>query len=131
MQPGGSASVRAKYVGGGRLRGTARGGNEYRRGTRRNVFGDVALIVFLLAQASDGVLTYIGVSTYGLHVEGNPLIGWLMSAMGQGPALATAKLAAGFFGIALHLSSSTGPLPSSRLSTSRSRLCPGSRSCSI
>lgn len=73
-------------------------------GTRRNVFGDVALIVFLLAQASDGVLTYIGVSTYGLHVEGNPIIGWLMAAMGEGPALATAKLAAGVFGIALHLS---------------------------
>ena len=72
--------------------------------TRRNMFGDIALFVFLLAQASDGVLTYIGVSTYGLHVEGNPLIAWLMSAMGEGPALATAKVAAGFFGIALHLS---------------------------
>jgi hypothetical protein len=74
-------------------------------GTRRNTFGDVALIAFLLAQASDGVLTYIGVSIYGLRVEGNPVIGWLMSAMGQGPALATAKLTAGFFGVALHLSS--------------------------
>lgn len=73
-------------------------------GTRRSIFGDVALIVFLLAQASDGVLTYIGVSTYGPHVEGNPLIAWLMSAMGEGPALAAAKLTAGFFGIALHLS---------------------------
>jgi hypothetical protein len=74
-------------------------------GTRRNMFGDLALTVFLLAQVSDGVLTYVGVRTYGLHVEGNPLIGWLMLAMGEGPALATAKLAAGFFGIALHLSS--------------------------
>jgi hypothetical protein len=74
-------------------------------GTPRNTFGDVALIAFLLAQASDGVLTYIGVSIYGLRVEGNPVIGWLMSLIGQGPALATAKLTAGFFGIALHLSS--------------------------
>lgn len=73
--------------------------------TRRDLFGDIALIVFLIAQACDGVLTYVGVSTYGLHVEGNPLIGWLMSTMGEGPALATAKVAAGFFGIALHLSS--------------------------
>lgn len=73
-------------------------------GTRRNIFGDVALIIFLVAQASDGVLTYVGVSTYGTHVEGNPLIGWLMSAMGQGAALATVKLAAAVFGIALHLS---------------------------
>ena len=72
--------------------------------TRRNLFGDVALLVFLLVQASDGVLTYIGVSSYGQHAEANPLIGWLMASMGEGAALATAKLAAGFFGIALHLS---------------------------
>jgi len=76
-----------------------------RGSTRRYLFGDIALLVFLLAQASDGVLTYVGVSIYGLHAEGNPIIGWLMTAMGQGPALATAKLTAGFFGIVLHLSS--------------------------
>ena len=67
-------------------------------------FGDIALVVFLLAQAFDGVLTYVGVTTYGLRMEGNPFIGWLMSAMGQAAGLATAKVAAGFFGIALHLS---------------------------
>jgi hypothetical protein len=70
----------------------------------RSTFGDVAVLVFLLAQGLDGVLTYVGVSVYGLHMEGNPLIGWLMTTMGQGPALATAKLTAGLFGIALHLS---------------------------
>ena len=69
------------------------------------LFGDVAVIVFLLAQASDGVLTYIGVSIYGQGIEGNPLIAWLMAQMGEGPALATAKVTAGLFGIALHLSS--------------------------
>ena len=68
------------------------------------LFGDIAVVVFLLAQASDGVLTYIGVSMYGHGIEGNPLIAWLMAQMGQGPALAAAKLTAGFFGIALHLS---------------------------
>jgi hypothetical protein len=73
-------------------------------GTRRNLFGDVALVAFLLAQASDGVLTYIGVRTFGPRIEGNPLIAWLMTAIGEVPALATAKLTAGFFGIALHLS---------------------------
>jgi hypothetical protein len=75
-----------------------------RGGTRRNLFGDLALVAFLVVQASDGVLTYIGVSSYGLHAEANPLIGWLMASMGEGAALATAKVAAGFFGIALHLS---------------------------
>ena len=72
--------------------------------SRRSLFGDVALLVFLLVQASDGVLTYVGVSMYGLGIEGNPLVGWLMSTIGEGPGLATAKLAAGGFGIALHLS---------------------------
>ena len=75
-----------------------------RSGTRRNVFGDIALVMFLLAQALDGVLTYVGVSTFGLRMEGNPFVGWLMSSMGEGAGLATAKLAAGSFGIALHLS---------------------------
>jgi hypothetical protein len=70
----------------------------------RSTFGDIAVLVFLLAQGLDGVLTYVGVSVYGLHMEGNPLIGWLMMTMGEGPALATAKLTAGMFGIALHLS---------------------------
>ncbi len=51
-------------------------------------FGDVALLVFLVAQALDGVLTYVGVSVYGSRMEGNPILGWLMSAIGQGPALA-------------------------------------------
>jgi uncharacterized membrane protein len=77
-----------------------------RRGsTGRDMFGDVALLVFLIAQASDGVFTYVGVSTYGRHIEANPLIAWLMTLIGQGAALATAKGAAVFFGIALHLSS--------------------------
>ena len=73
------------------------------RETRR-WFGDVALVVFLLAQALDGVLTYIGVSTYGPGMEGNPLIAWLMVQMGEGAGLAAAKVTAGAFGIALHLS---------------------------
>jgi uncharacterized membrane protein len=71
----------------------------------RSLFGDAALLLFLLAQACDGVLTYVGVTIYGLQIEGNPLISWLISAMGQGPALTAAKLTAGGFGIALHLSS--------------------------
>ena len=67
------------------------------------LFGDLAVVIFLLAQASDGVLTYIGVSTYGHAIEGNPWITWLRTALGEGPGLATAKVTAGVFGIALHL----------------------------
>lgn len=71
--------------------------------TQRNLFGDFALVVFLLAQASDGVLTYVGVATYGISMEGNPLIAWLMTNMGEGMALTTAKVTAATFGVALHL----------------------------
>jgi hypothetical protein len=71
---------------------------------RTRLFGDLAVVVFLLAQVSDGVLTYIGVSTYGASIEGNPLITWLMASMGQGAGLAMAKVTAGCFGVALHLS---------------------------
>jgi len=70
----------------------------------RDRFGDIALVIFLLAQALDGALTYVGVSTYGLRMEGNPFVGWLMSSMGEAAGLAAAKLAAGCFGVALHLS---------------------------
>ncbi len=72
-------------------------------GSTGRLFGDVAVIVFLLAQASDGVLTYIGVATYGIEMEANPLITWLMTWMGEGAGLATAKVTAGLFGIILHL----------------------------
>jgi hypothetical protein len=75
-----------------------------RGGTRRDAFGNHALALFLVLQVLDGVLTYVGVSTYGVDMEGNPLIAWLMGAMGQGPGLAAAKLAAGSFGVVLHLS---------------------------
>jgi uncharacterized membrane protein len=66
-------------------------------------FADVVVVVFLIAQACDGVFTYIGVSVYGVGIEGNPLLAWLMSAIGEGPAVAAAKMIAGAFGIALHL----------------------------
>ena len=66
-------------------------------------FADVVVVVFLVAQACDGVLTYVGVSIYGIGMEGNPLLAWLMETMGEGPALAAAKGVAGALGIALHL----------------------------
>jgi hypothetical protein len=71
--------------------------------TERSLFGDIALLLFLIAQAGDGVLTYVGVTVYGSQMEGNPLIRWLMSTVGEGPALTAATLAACGFGIALHV----------------------------
>ena len=73
--------------------------------SRRSRFGDVAVVVFLMTQALDGVLTYVGVTLLGLHMEANPLLAWLMGSMGHGPALTSAKVLAGGFGILLHISS--------------------------
>ena len=72
-------------------------------GVRTAGFGNLVVIAFLIAQACDGVLTYVGVSLYGPAIEGNPLLGWLMDSMGHGVALATAKGVAGALGIGLHL----------------------------
>lgn len=73
--------------------------------TQSERFGNAVIILFFLAQALDGALTYVGVSLLGRDVEGNPLLHWLMGAAGQGAALALAKLAAAAFGIVLHLAS--------------------------
>jgi len=74
-------------------------------GRRTPWFGNLVVIAFLIAQACDGVFTYVGISVYGAHMEANPVLGWMMQTMGQGMALAAAKSVAGAFGIALHLSS--------------------------
>ncbi|HSK08790.1 MAG TPA: hypothetical protein VK911_04395 [Vicinamibacterales bacterium] len=66
-------------------------------------FGDVAVVAFLIVQACDGVLTYIGVVSLGAHMEGNPLVLSLMTTFGMGAGLTGAKLTAAFLGIALHL----------------------------
>jgi hypothetical protein len=73
--------------------------------TRSERFGNAVIVLFFVAQALDGALTYLGVSLLGRDVEGNPLLHWLMGAAGHGPGLAIAKLSAAGFGIILHLAS--------------------------
>jgi hypothetical protein len=69
----------------------------------RSRFGDVVVVGFVLVQFLDGVLTYLGVSTWGPGVEANPLVSLAIAAGGLGGGLAAAKLVAIGFGIALHL----------------------------
>lgn len=69
----------------------------------RSRFGDVILVVFLLAQCFDGVFTYVGVQTFGMEIEANPLVAGLMLHFGQGTGLLGAKIVAAALGIALHL----------------------------
>ncbi len=70
---------------------------------RPTPFGEIALIAFLIAQCVDGVLTYLGVTAFGVGVEANPLVGTLMTHLGQGPGLLSAKMLAGILGICLYL----------------------------
>jgi hypothetical protein len=70
---------------------------------QRSRFGDVVLVAFLLAQCFDGVLTYIGVMTFGPGIEANPVIGALMLHFGHGVALTMAKVLSGSLGILLHM----------------------------
>jgi hypothetical protein len=73
--------------------------------TQTQAFGNTVIIAFFLAQALDGGLTYVGVTTLGRGAEGNPLLFWLMGTAGHVPALALAKLSAVGFGMVLHLAS--------------------------
>jgi Domain of unknown function (DUF5658) len=70
---------------------------------RMMTFGNWAILVFLIAQGLDGIFTYVGLVIYGPGIEANPLLSWLMASVGQGPALAGAKLTAAGLGIVLHL----------------------------
>jgi hypothetical protein len=65
--------------------------------------GDLALVLFLVAQGFDGVLTYVGVVTFGVGIEANPLIATLIGYLGAGTALMTAKGIAAALGIILHV----------------------------
>jgi uncharacterized membrane protein len=69
----------------------------------RSRFGDLVVLAFLLAQACDGVFTYVGTAAMGPGIEGNPLLASLMRVVGEGTALVAAKLLAGSLGIVLHL----------------------------
>jgi uncharacterized membrane protein len=75
----------------------------HRTVAERSRFGDAVIVLFLLAQAADGVMTYVGVTTLGVHLEANPLLATLMTLLGQGTAVAAAKVLASGLGISLHL----------------------------
>ena len=69
---------------------------------KRSRFGDAVLLIFILAQAADGVLTYLGVTT-GVATEGNPLVAWYITTFGIGAAMIGAKTMAIALGAALHM----------------------------
>ncbi len=69
----------------------------------RCLFGDLAVVTFVLTQCLDGVFTYLGVNIWGLRIEANPLISSAMATVGVLAGIGGAKLVAIGFGMALHL----------------------------
>jgi uncharacterized membrane protein len=63
----------------------------------------VMLLLFLAAQAFDGLFTYIAVHAYGPHAEGNLLISTWMTLVGPTAALFGAKTVASACGILLYV----------------------------
>ncbi len=70
---------------------------------RRSLFGDLVLVIFLLAQVSDGLFTYLGVATFGAQIEANPVVAWSIAAFGAGVALIGVKALAAACASLLHL----------------------------
>ena len=62
----------------------------------------VVLGLFLVAQACDGLFTYIAVQAYGVAVEGNMVLSTWMTLVGPFPTLFVAKSVAAGGGILLY-----------------------------
>jgi hypothetical protein len=63
----------------------------------------LVLLLFLAAQACDGLFTYVAVSAFGLAAEGNVLLATWMGLVGPAPALLGAKMLAAGCGVLLYL----------------------------
>ncbi|MGC4082463.1 MAG: DUF5658 family protein [Vicinamibacterales bacterium] len=61
------------------------------------------MLVFVIVQCLDGALTYLGVHTWGLGIEANPLVSSAVAIAGVGAGLTVTKLFAVALGVILHL----------------------------
>jgi hypothetical protein len=50
-------------------------------------FGAAVLCAFAVAQICDGAFTYIGITSFGIDAEANPLVAYYVSALGPAPAI--------------------------------------------
>jgi len=68
----------------------------------RSLFGDIVVVLFLIAQLLDGVFSYLGIAAFGVS-EGNPLIAHYIHHVGLGASLTAAKIVAAVCAMTLHL----------------------------
>jgi uncharacterized membrane protein len=62
----------------------------------------LTLALFLVAQAYDGIFTYVAVGVLGPGIEANTLLATWMTLVGPGAALVSAKTAACLCGLLLY-----------------------------
>jgi hypothetical protein len=72
---------------------------------RRLSKAEFVWLAFVLVQVLDGVMSYVGVSTFGHWIEANPLVAWYAAALGPGVAFTAVKLFAVACGTLLYLTS--------------------------
>jgi len=66
---------------------------------------ELVWLSFVAVQAMDGIMSYVGVNTFGSWIEANPLVAWYASAFGPAVAFAVVKLFAIACGTVLYLMS--------------------------
>jgi hypothetical protein len=71
--------------------------------TRRPSKAELVFFAFVTVQILDGVMSYIGVHTFGSWIEANPLVAWYASTFGPAVAFTVVKLFAVACGAMLYL----------------------------
>ena len=70
---------------------------------RRFSIDELLWMGFVIVQALDGAMSYLGVSMHGHVIEGNPLVAWYLMALGPAAGFAAAKLFAVTCGAVLYI----------------------------
>jgi hypothetical protein len=72
---------------------------------RRISKAELVWLAFVTVQALDGIMSYVGVHTFGAWIEANPLVAWYASVFGPAVAFTAVKLFAIGCGTMLYLMS--------------------------
>lgn len=72
--------------------------------------GDFVWLAFVVVQVLDGVMSYIGVRTFGPWIEANPIVGFYAEALGPALGFTGAKLFAVGCGTVLSMMARHGTL---------------------
>jgi hypothetical protein len=62
----------------------------------------LVLLLFIVAQAWDGIFTWVAIDAHGLAAEGNAILASWMSIIGPTPTLLVAKIGAAAGGVLLY-----------------------------